>query len=89
MDGDLVMSVVFVLIVIALLCYARLRCKASVHMYPPGPRPLPIIGNMLDFPRRNEAMTYAKWATEYGSISSCTYDPPHPLTMPTQAMCSL
>ena len=38
--------------------------------YPPGPKPLPVIGNMLDIARENEAHAYQKLAREYGA-------PPH------------
>lgn len=33
---------------------------------PPGPRPLPLIGNAHQVPRRSPWLTYAAWAKEYG-----------------------
>ncbi|THV02863.1 cytochrome P450 [Dendrothele bispora CBS 962.96] len=35
---------------------------------PPGPKPLPVIGNILDIPREKEAATYYKMAQEYGDL---------------------
>ena len=34
--------------------------------YPPGPRPLPIIGNLLDIPKESSWLAYAKFAKTYG-----------------------
>ena len=34
--------------------------------YPPGPRPLPIIGNLLDIPKESSWLAYAKFAKKYG-----------------------
>lgn len=35
---------------------------------PPGPTPLPFIGNLLDLPLKNEAVTYNAWANKYGAF---------------------
>ncbi|KAF9562107.1 cytochrome P450 [Agrocybe pediades] len=35
--------------------------------YPPGPRPKPFIGNVLDFPLVNAAERYADWGKQYNS----------------------
>lgn len=34
---------------------------------PPGPKPAPLIGNMLDFPKANSAATYVNWGKRYNS----------------------
>lgn len=36
----------------------------------PGPRPLPIIGNLLDVPSKREWETITKWGHQYGALSS-------------------
>ena len=36
--------------------------------YPPGPRPLPVIGNLLDIPKESSWLAYAKFAKRYGGI---------------------
>ncbi|KIJ51980.1 hypothetical protein M422DRAFT_243553 [Sphaerobolus stellatus SS14] len=35
---------------------------------PPGPKPKPIIGNLLDLPKDHEWVTHAKWAKQYGEL---------------------
>jgi hypothetical protein len=35
--------------------------------YPPGPRPLPIIGNLLDIPMESSWLAYSQLAKKYGT----------------------
>ena len=37
--------------------------------YPPGPKPLPLLGNLLDAPSSYYWLTYADWAKKYGDIN--------------------
>ncbi|KAG8983034.1 hypothetical protein FRB90_006358 [Tulasnella sp. 427] len=37
--------------------------------YPPGPKPLPIVGNVLDMPRGKLPLTYTKWRELYGPLT--------------------
>ncbi|TRM56906.1 cytochrome P450 [Schizophyllum amplum] len=37
---------------------------------PPGPKRLPLIGNLLDMPQSHAWKTFAKWGEEYGDIVS-------------------
>ncbi|TFY81372.1 hypothetical protein EWM64_g2644 [Hericium alpestre] len=45
--------------------------KASAPM-PPGPKGLPIIGNLFDLPRKDEYTVFGEWHKKYGPISSAT-----------------
>ncbi|KAI0043607.1 cytochrome P450 [Auriscalpium vulgare] len=38
--------------------------------YPPGPKPLPLIGNLLDLPKSHSWLTYTSWAKTYGDVIS-------------------
>ncbi|KAK0231788.1 cytochrome P450 [Armillaria nabsnona] len=38
--------------------------------FPPGPRGLPLAGNLLDMPSEKEWLTFAKWGEIYGDILS-------------------
>lgn len=53
-------------LVVALLGYLRSRSNPTLP-YPPGPKKLPILGNLLDIPRNFEWITYAQWSKEYGA----------------------
>jgi hypothetical protein len=35
---------------------------------PPGPKPLPLIGNLLDIPQEKEWLTYRSWNEQYGDV---------------------
>lgn len=36
--------------------------------YPPGPKGLPLIGNLFDVPKQHEWLTYAKWSRDFGTF---------------------
>ena len=36
--------------------------------YPPGPKPLPLLGNVLDMPTSREYETYTRWGKEFGDV---------------------
>jgi hypothetical protein len=42
--------------------------KANPHglPYPPGPKPLPVLGNLFDLARENESQAYLRLAHKYG-----------------------
>ena len=42
---------------------------------PPGPTPLPIIGNVLDMPRSFPWEAYMKWGEKYGTVYDTTTTP--------------
>jgi len=44
------------------------RKSRTQYPLPPGPKPLPFIGNLLDLPLKNEATTYNAWANKYGAF---------------------
>lgn len=49
----------------------RLQRRSPKLPYPPGPKGLPLIGNIRDIPSRQEWLTYAKWSRDFGMVP-CT-----------------
>ncbi|KAK0185225.1 cytochrome P450 [Armillaria mellea] len=61
-------SIAFVGLILAWYLFRRTR--RSTASFPPGPRGLPLIGNLLDMPAEKEWLTFAKWGEKYGDITS-------------------
>ncbi|KAI0743502.1 cytochrome P450 [Daedaleopsis nitida] len=53
---------------IGLVILNALRPKPRHAQLPPGPRPLPFLGNLLDLPKEHPWVTYRDWAAKYGDI---------------------
>ncbi|KAF9219295.1 cytochrome P450 [Gyrodon lividus] len=50
------------------VCIVR-NCRSRTrHPLPPGPKPLPFIGNLCDIPLKDEATTYSEWAKKHGDL---------------------
>lgn len=45
------------------------RQRTLDRPYPPGPKPLPILGNLLDMPVTSYCTTYAEWGKQYGDLT--------------------
>ena len=43
--------------------------------YPPGPKPMPIIGNVFDFPTEDIGNVYLEWGKQYNSESGDLFCP--------------
>ncbi|PSR71810.1 hypothetical protein PHLCEN_2v12311 [Hermanssonia centrifuga] len=63
-------NVVAVLFGVAILLLKHFR--SSSRALPPGPTPLPIIGNLFDIPTERPWETYATWSRRWGDLLSVT-----------------
>ncbi|KAJ7067957.1 cytochrome P450 [Mycena amicta] len=66
----IVLDICAVFCVLVLL--RRLLASQKVYPLPPGPKGLPIVGNVLDMPSEKEWETFSEWSDAYGDICSVT-----------------
>jgi hypothetical protein len=64
---DLLATVAF--FSLALYTFLKRRRDGSIASLPlpPGPKKLPLIGNLLDMPKGFEWITYHEWCKEFGT----------------------
>ncbi|KZS89228.1 cytochrome P450 [Sistotremastrum niveocremeum HHB9708] len=48
--------------------WRTLASRKSVLPLPPGPRPLPIIGNLHQMPIKNQSVKFMEWSAEFGDL---------------------
>ncbi|EKM56473.1 uncharacterized protein PHACADRAFT_253615, partial [Phanerochaete carnosa HHB-10118-sp] len=61
-------AVAILAILLALFLKASVTRYKQRARYPPGPKGLPIIGNVLEMPKTHEWLTFASWSEQYGDI---------------------
>ena len=55
------------LVVFALLTGIVYVLRRKRYRFPPGPKGLPIVGNIWDIPSAHEYLQYEQWSREYGT----------------------
>ena len=56
-----------IIVIIALSLWKFGVPRKQFRSYPPGPKPLPLVGNLLDFPTKDVANVYIEWGRKYKS----------------------
>lgn len=64
---------VFVLSICLVAWYVARRNKRGGLPLPPGPKGLPIIGNLLGMPTSDEWVTFTKWSKDFGSVAVLSF----------------
>lgn len=65
---NLMLSVAGIIVASVVLAILIRRTTRPSLPLPPGPKPLPIIGNLLDIPVEKEWLTYHSWSQKYGDV---------------------
>ncbi|KAF8799180.1 cytochrome P450 [Phlegmacium glaucopus] len=65
-DTDNLKLVIFLSLGLIVYIYFAKNKQSSLPL-PPGPKKLPLLGNLLDFPTSHEWLKYAEWAKEFNS----------------------
>ncbi|CAA7260281.1 unnamed protein product [Cyclocybe aegerita] len=61
------------LLLLAVVCILKTILRSSkAPSLPPGPKGLPLVGNILDMPSEKEWLTFAKWGETWGDLCSVT-----------------
>lgn len=60
-------SIIVVSLLFSYVVYRNHIASSRKLPLPPGPKPLPLIGNTFDVPRSFQWSTFMKWAEEYGT----------------------
>ena len=63
MEAAMILISVFLLLAVTVAIRSH---RKTTSRLPPGPKPLPIVGNILDIPRDPQWMGYASLAKKYG-----------------------
>ena len=66
---SLAQTSILIAIIILLVAYYRKRGHRRGLPYPPGPKPWPLVGNLFDIARDNEAAAYQLLAKQYGKLN--------------------
>jgi len=56
----------FTAIAVGCIVVARLTRRKSRFPLPPGPKALPVIGNLLDVPQTSAWKTFSEWSGKWG-----------------------
>lgn len=56
------------LLILGVVLLKKVFSRLSAAPLPPGPRRLPLLGNLLDMPTSQEWLTFANWGKKWGTL---------------------
>lgn len=71
MNEEYYPSGLWILGILCLACLVRIIWQRRSRRYlplPPGPKPLPVIGSLLDLPDNEDWLKYSEWNRKYGML---------------------
>lgn len=72
------LTAAFSILLLPIALYTTIRFVLSTFRpknYPPGPPPLPILGNIHQIPRLYSHLTLSRWSQQYGPITGLKFGP--------------
>jgi hypothetical protein len=66
--SSLIVALVVALILVAVYVLRYLIFQSRTPSLPPGPKGLPLVGNIFDMPSEKEWLTFARWGDTYGRL---------------------
>ena len=66
--SSLLLASLLAIAILAVYTRRTYRTNPKRLPFPPGPKPYPLLGNVLDMPKTYYWLTFADWAKQYGDI---------------------
>ena len=64
-------TLLVLLLIGALTYWIDVHKRKRLRSLPPGPKALPIVGNIFDIPKEKPWLAYQDWADKYGESLCC------------------